>query len=47
MRNTAHVNRGVVRVTVDGQPADGGRIELVDDGKRRAIEVEMGGPASS
>jgi cyclic beta-1,2-glucan synthetase len=47
VRNAAHVNRGVVGVTVDGRPADGGRVELVDDGKRRTIEVEMGGPASS
>ncbi|MGE5090887.1 MAG: GH36-type glycosyl hydrolase domain-containing protein [Bacillota bacterium] len=47
VRNAAHVNRGVMRVTVDGQAAEGGRIELVDDGKQRTIEVEMGGPASS
>jgi hypothetical protein len=32
---------------VDGQAVDGGRIELLDDGRRRAVEVEMGGDAGS
>jgi cyclic beta-1,2-glucan synthetase len=45
--NPAGVSRGVVRVSVDGQAVDGGRIELLDDGRRRAIEVELGGESGS
>jgi cyclic beta-1,2-glucan synthetase len=45
--NHARVSRGVVRVLVDGRTVEGGRIELLDDGRRRAIEVEMGGDGGS
>jgi cellobiose phosphorylase len=45
--NPARVSRGVVRVLVDGRTVEGGRIELLDDGRRRAIEVEMGGDGGS
>jgi cellobiose phosphorylase len=41
--NPAHVSRGVIRIAMDGQTAEGGWIELLDDGRRREIEVEMGG----
>jgi hypothetical protein len=30
---------GDVEVVVDGHPVDGGRLRLVDDGKRHAVRV--------
>ncbi len=41
VRNPAHVSRGVGAVRVDGNAVEGGRIPLVDDGRRRAVEVEL------
>jgi cyclic beta-1,2-glucan synthetase len=43
VRNPGGVSRGVTSVTIDGAPADGGVIPLVDDGRRREVVVTMGG----
>jgi cellobiose phosphorylase len=42
VENSAHVERGVARVLVDGHEVPGGKIELVDDGRDREVRVEMG-----
>ncbi len=43
VRNPEHVTRGVRAVRMDGQAMPEGRIVLADDGRRREIEVELGG----
>jgi cellobiose phosphorylase len=42
VRNPARVSRGVLSVVVDGTSAVGGRVSLVDDGKRHAVVVTLG-----
>ena len=42
VRNPAHVSEGVREVRMDGDVLTDGRIRLVDDGRRREVEIEMG-----
>jgi hypothetical protein len=37
--NPSAMQDGDVEVVVDGHPVDGGRLRLVDDGKRHAVRV--------
>jgi len=41
VKNPGHVTRGVGAVRVDGTAVEGGKIPLVDDGRRREVEVEL------
>ncbi|GAB4436709.1 MAG: glycosyl transferase [Anaerolineae bacterium] len=42
VRNPNHVQRGVTRVLVDGQPIEGNTLPLFGDGQPHRVEVEMG-----
>jgi cyclic beta-1,2-glucan synthetase len=42
VRNPAHVSHGVQGVTLDGQPAPGGRLPFVDDGRTHHVVVTLG-----
>ena len=46
VRNPSGVSRGVERVVMDGEALDDGRIPLVDDGRRRCVEVTLGGASA-
>jgi cyclic beta-1,2-glucan synthetase len=45
VENPEGVSRGVVEVRVDGEPVDGARIALIDDGGEHDVEIRMGAPA--
>jgi len=42
VENPEHVQRGVVRATLDGERVDPARIPLVDDGRTHEVKVTMG-----
>jgi cyclic beta-1,2-glucan synthetase len=47
VKNPSHVTRGVRAVRLDGAALEGGKIPLVDDGRRREVDVEMAARAEA
>ena len=42
IKNPEHVSKGVRSVTVDGKAIQGNVVPAFSDGKKHAVEVEMG-----
>jgi cyclic beta-1,2-glucan synthetase len=40
--NSSQVERGILEMTLDGQPVSGNELELIDDGKIHEVKVAMG-----
>jgi cellobiose phosphorylase len=41
VENPRGVNRGVARITLDGETTDDGRVALVDDGAEHSVVVTL------